>query len=98
MSWDTRYAARTSQMQRSAVREILKLTVKPDVISFAGGLPAPEYFPVERIQEAADTVLQERGREVLQYSTSESMSELRSWIAKRMSRDSSLEISPDNIL
>jgi 2-aminoadipate transaminase len=98
MSWDNRFAARTGQMQRSAVREILKLTAKPDVISFAGGLPAPEYFPVERIQEAADTVLQERGREVLQYSTSEGMPELRAWIATRMSRDSQMTINPDNIL
>lgn len=98
MSWDKRFAARTGQMQRSAVREILKLTAKPDVISFAGGLPAPEFFPVERIQEASDTILQERGREVLQYSTSEGMPELRAWIAKRMSRDSQLAISPDNIL
>ena len=98
MSWDQRFAARTEHMQRSAVREILKLTAKPDVISFAGGLPAPEYFPVERIQEAADTVLQERGREVLQYSTSEGMPELRTWIAKRMSRESQMAINPDNIL
>ncbi len=98
MSWDNRFATRTDNMQRSAVREILKLTAKPDVISFAGGLPAPEYFPVERIQQASDTVLQERGREVLQYSTSEGMPELRAWIAKRMSKDSQMAIHPDNIL
>jgi 2-aminoadipate transaminase len=97
MSWDHLFARRTAQMKRSTVREILKLTAQPDVISFAGGLPAPELFPVERIQQATDTVLSERGREVLQYSMSEGMPELRSWIAARISTDT-LRIGPENIL
>lgn len=97
MNWDNRFASRTAQMKRSTVREILKLTAQPGVISFAGGLPAPEFFPVDRIREATDTVLAERGREVLQYSTSEGMPELRGWIADRMSKGS-LKVSPDNIL
>lgn len=84
-------------MKRSTVREILKLTARPEVISFAGGLPAPELFPVERIREASDTVLAERGREMLQYSTSEGMPELRALIAKRMS-SGQFQIHPDNIL
>ena len=100
MTWDAKFAQRTTQMKRSTVREILKLTAKPEVISFAGGLPAPELFPVERIKHASDTVLSERGREVLQYSTSEGMPELRAWIAERMMRDyhGALKIHPDNIL
>lgn len=97
MTWDHLFAKRTAQMKRSTVREILKLTAKPDVISFAGGLPAPELFPVERIQQATDTVLSERGREVLQYSTSEGMPELRGWIAEHISTDT-LKVSPENIL
>lgn len=97
MNWNTRFADRTAHMKRSTVREILKLTAKPEVISFAGGLPAPEFFPVERIQQASDTVLAERGREVLQYSTSEGMPELRQWIADRMSTGK-LKIGPENIL
>lgn len=97
MTWDQRFAKRTGQMKRSTVREILKLTSQPDVISFAGGLPAPELFPIERIQQAADTVLSERGREVLQYSTSEGMPELREWIARRVS-DENLKVSSENIL
>jgi 2-aminoadipate transaminase len=98
MNWDTQFAARTAQMKRSTVREILKLTSQPDMISFAGGLPAPELFPVEKIQQASDTVLQERGREALQYSTTEGMAELRGWIAERMSAGGRLNVSPDNIL
>lgn len=97
MNWDSHFAARTQQMKRSTVREILKLTARPEVISFAGGLPAPELFPVERIRQATDTVLSERGREVLQYSTSEGMPELRQLIAKRLSVGK-FQISPDNIL
>src|ERR1700754_1992817 len=97
MTWDSLFAARTQKMQRSTVREILKLTARPDVISFAGGLPAPELFPVERIREATDTILSERGTEVLQYSTTEGMPELRKLIAKRLSAGK-FNISPENIL
>lgn len=97
MKWDTVFAERTSEMKRSTVREILKLTAKPEVISFAGGLPAPELFPVERIKQATDTVLSERGREVLQYSTTEGMPELRQLIAKRLSKGK-FNISPENVL
>lgn len=97
VDWDTLFAERTQQMKRSTVREILKLTARPEVISFAGGLPAPELFPVERIRQATDTVLAERGREVLQYSTSEGMPELRGLIAKRLSAGK-FQIHPDNVL
>ena len=97
MNWDSLFAERTKQMKRSTVREILKLTSKPEVISFAGGLPAPELFPIERIREATDTVLQERGQEAMQYSTTEGMPELRELIARRLSAGS-LKISPNNIL
>lgn len=97
MNWDSHFANRTQQMKRSTVREILKLTARPEVISFAGGLPAPELFPVERIREATDMILTERGREVLQYSTSEGMPELRALIAERLSTPS-LHVQPENIL
>lgn len=97
MNWDAQFAKRMAYMKRSTVREILKLTSQPDMISFAGGLPAPELFPVDRIREASDAVLAERGREALQYSTTEGMPELREWIANRMSFGA-LKVSPDNIL
>ena len=97
MNWDSLFANRTQQMKRSTVREILKLTARAEVISFAGGLPAPELFPVERIQQATDTILAERGQEVLQYSTTEGMPELRDLIAKRLS-SGKFQISRDNII
>jgi 2-aminoadipate transaminase len=97
INWNEKFAKRTEHMKRSAIREILKLTQRPDIISFAGGLPAPELFPVERIREASDVVLSERGQEALQYSTTEGVPELRDFLAKRISNDT-LELSRDNIV
>lgn len=68
----------------SAVREILKVTEQPEIISFAGGLPAPELFPVEAIAEAHAQVFSSEGRAALQYSTTEGWKPLREWIARRM--------------
>lgn len=96
-NWDAAFADRTHLLKRSTVREILKLTARPEVISFAGGLPAPELFPVERIRQATDTIFAERGREVLQYSTTEGMPELRQWIADKLSVGK-LKVHADNIL
>jgi 2-aminoadipate transaminase len=84
-------------MKRSSIREILKLTQNPEIISFAGGLPAPELFPLERISEAAQTVLKERGAQSLQYSVSEGLPELRDWIAQRMS-NAHLQVKRENVL
>jgi 2-aminoadipate transaminase len=86
MSWNPRFAERTAQMKRSAVREILKLTAQPGMISFAGGLPAPELFPVDEIRNAADAILARTGPQALQYSETEGMAELRDWIAAQFSR------------
>ena len=97
VNWTEKFAGRTEHMKRSAIREILKLTQRPDIISFAGGLPAPELFPVERVREASDVVLSERGQEALQYSTTEGMPELRDFLAQRMSNDM-LQLSRDNIV
>ena len=79
-----RFARRMSTITVSTVREILKVTEQPDVISFAGGLPAPELFPVEAIAEAHAAVFREDGRGALQYSTTEGWAPLRQWIADRL--------------
>jgi len=57
--WSERFAQRTQRMTSSVIRELLKLTERPDVISFAGGLPAPEVFPIAEIERATETVLRE---------------------------------------
>ncbi len=84
--WDHRFAQRTQRMTSSAIRELLKLTAQPDIISFAGGLPGPALFPIEEVREAADTVLQQHGRQALQYSTTEGYPPLREMIVRHMAR------------
>lgn len=84
-------------MSSSVIRELLKLTELPEIISFAGGLPAPEVFPLERFREASNTVLENFGPQSLQYSTTEGHRPLREMIARHISRFSS-EVSADNVL
>jgi 2-aminoadipate transaminase len=95
--WEYRYAFRTQRMGSSVIRELLKLTEQPDIISFAGGLPAPEVFPVREFQEACNKVLMEHGAQALQYSTTEGYRPLREMIARHNARYS-VEVSAENIL
>jgi 2-aminoadipate transaminase len=69
--WQQRYAQRVRWMGSSIIRELLKLTQQPDIISFAGGLPAPELFPVKAFADATQRVLAQHGSQALQYSTTE---------------------------
>ena len=96
-AWDHRYAQRTQRMTSSAIRELLKLTENPEVISFAGGLPAPDVFPVEEFTAACESVLKQWGAEALQYGTTEGYRPLREMIARHTSRYG-ISVSPDNIL
>jgi 2-aminoadipate transaminase len=84
-------------MQSSAIRELLKLTERPEMISFAGGLPAPEVFPVSQFQEASRRVLVEHASQALQYSTTEGYRPLREMIARHTARYG-IVVDPDNIL
>jgi 2-aminoadipate transaminase len=84
--WAERFAQRMATTRSSAIRELLKLTTAPDLISFAGGLPAPELFPAARIAEAAARVLAERPRAALQYSTTEGDLGLRELLVRHMGR------------
>ena len=74
-------ARRAEKMNPSVIREILKITEKPGIISFAGGLPSPETFPVDAFAAACATVLKEDGRAALQYAASEGYAPLREWVA-----------------
>ncbi len=95
--WEYRYARRTHSIQSSAIREILKFTQAPDVISFAGGLPAPDAFPIEAIRAACDVVLTEMGPQALQYTPTEGYEELRRLICD-LSAQQGLHITIDNVL
>jgi len=95
--WDHRFAQRTQRMSSSAIRELLKLTEKPDIISFGGGMPAPEVFPTEQFREACNRVLSEMGSVALQYSATEGYRPLRELIVRHTSRYS-VAVTPENIL
>jgi 2-aminoadipate transaminase len=95
--WRHRYAQRTQRMTSSAVRELLKITSQPDVISFAGGLPAPELFPIEEFRAAADMVLRTMGPKALQYSMTEGYPALREMIVRHMARYG-IVVTIDNVL
>lgn len=95
--WKQRYAQRTQRMGSSTIRELLKLTEQPDMISFAGGLPAPELFPVDEFKRAAQRVLKQHGSQALQYSTTEGYLPLREFIVEKMSQYG-IQASPENVL
>ena len=95
--WVKNFAKRTKNMESSVIRELLKTSNLPGVISFAGGYPSPSVFPVERIRKACDKVLREQGDQALQYSLTEGYLPLRETICTR-SRRYGININPENVL
>ena len=92
------FSDRISDVPRSFIREILKVAIDPSVISFAGGLPNRELFPIKELQEATNKVFETEGRDVLQYSNSEGYLSLRQHISGRYLEKQGLSIPVDNIL
>ncbi|MBC3864053.1 PLP-dependent aminotransferase family protein [Undibacterium jejuense] len=92
-----KFSERAEQLQSSVIREILKVTMRPEVISFAGGLPSPETFPVERMKAAFDKVLSEQGKTALQYGPTDGYAPLREFIAASLST-ADCKILPEQIL
>jgi len=91
------FSERAQQLQSSFIREILKITQRPEIISFAGGLPSPATFPVDRMKAAYDKVLSETGKVALQYGPTDGYAPLREWIANSLSTEGST-ILPEQIL
>ncbi|WP_026895384.1 PLP-dependent aminotransferase family protein [Clostridiisalibacter paucivorans] len=91
------YAKRMDNIKASEIRELLKLTQQPEIISFAGGLPAPELFPVKQMAEVSKQVLEEVGSSALQYGPTEGYGPFREQIVKRMKKGQ-IETSKENIL
>jgi 2-aminoadipate transaminase len=91
-------AQRTAHMNPSAIREILKLADKPDVISLAGGLPAAEAFPVNAVRDATQRVLRHTPQQALQYAASEGYEPLREWVADHLLRTQGMVCTPDQVL
>jgi len=84
-------------MGSSIIRELLKFTLQPDMISFAGGLPAPELFPVKEFEEASCKILREKGSQALQYSITEGYPPLREFVVEKMGRYG-IKATVDNVL
>jgi 2-aminoadipate transaminase len=97
VQWRQLYAHRAEGMRASDLREILKVTAQPDVISLAGGLPAPELFPIDEYRRAFEWVLESDGAVALQYGPSEGYRPLRTYLAERLSR-LGIQCTADDIL
>lgn len=95
--WEKFYAQRARTLSASSIRELLKVTQIPDVISFAGGLPAPELLPTEEVAAATAEVLRTRGTQALQYGPTEGYLPLREWVADRLST-AEMRVTPEHIL
>ncbi len=97
LDWAPHLSTRVQRMKSSAIRELLKLTQQPDIISFAGGLPAPELFPLREVEEACRYVIREEGKRALQYGPTEGYLPLREWLANSMHKYG-VPAVPDNVL
>jgi 2-aminoadipate transaminase len=97
IAWTSRYALRIKSTKSSAIRELLKLTQNPEVISFAGGLPASDLFPTERFKEACGKALEQNASLALQYGETEGYRPLREMIARHISRYG-IKAQSENIL
>lgn len=95
--WEDKFCERCKVMSSSIIREILKFTQMPDVISFAGGLPAPELFPIRAFEEACSHVLRTSGQQALQYSPTEGFMPLKEALADKMHKYQ-VPCEPHNIL
>jgi 2-aminoadipate transaminase len=84
--WESMLARRTTWMKSSIIRELLKFTLQPDVISFAGGLPAPEAFPVRDFRDACCWVLDHEPERALQYGPTEGLPQLKEFLIEAMAR------------
>ncbi len=93
---DSKLSRSAKAMKRSAIREILKLLQNPEMISFAGGLPSPDSFPVAEVKEITDMILDTDGASALQYGTTEGVAELREMIIKRHS-EQGLKVGNENL-
>lgn len=97
MEWESRYADRARGMKASEIRELLKLTQQPDIISFAGGLPSPKSFPTVDIAEVTTHIMLTDAESALQYGTTEGYHRLREWCAFQ-SKKEGIDAAIDNVV
>jgi 2-aminoadipate transaminase len=97
INFEELFSINSKRMKKSVIRELLKLTTKPEIISFAGGLPSPESFPVKEVKEVVNEVLDNEGKIALQYSSTEGDAVLRSELIKH-SKKNGMDIKDENLL
>ncbi len=97
VKYEKLFSKNAQGMKRSEIRELLKVTRKPDIISFAGGLPAPEVFPVDEIKEITVDVLSKIGKTALQYGPTEGDTLLKEQLKEHM-KDEGIDVDVENIL
>ncbi len=91
-------ARRAERMNPSVIREILKITERPGIVSLAGGLPSADTFPIQAVRDASQKVLREAPREALQYAASEGFAPLREWVAAHLARQHGMQVHADQVL
>ncbi len=92
------FAERIKDVPKSFIREILKVAANPEIISFAGGLPNPDFFPAQEIEKVCSKLIKESGNDIFQYSTTEGYLPLRKYIAARYMEKYGLKVDADEIL
>ena len=98
MNYNELFSKVVSRSKASAIRELLKVTAMPEIISFAGGLPAPELFPKDEIAEILQDLMKNAAREGLQYGTTEGQKTLKAELIKMLKEDNNILVEPENIL
>lgn len=98
MNYTELFSQVVRRSKASAIRELLKVTAMPEIISFAGGLPAPELFPKDEIAEILQTIMQNSSREALQYGTTEGQKALKAELIKMLKEENNISVAPENIL
>ena len=98
MNYNDLFSRAIRRSKASAIRELLKVTAMPEIISFAGGLPAPELFPTKDVEEIIQYVMKKHTREALQYGTTEGQNSLKDEIIKMLKADNNIQVQRENIL
>lgn len=98
MNYNELFSRAIRRSKASAIRELLKVTAMPDIISFAGGLPAPELFPSEEVADVIATVMKNSSKEALQYGTTEGQNFFKTEIIKMLKETENISVEPSNIL
>ena len=97
LPWEQLFSGSEKRLRGSAIRDLLAVAARPDVISFAGGLPAPELFPLDAVRESFDRVLTDDGAEALQYGATEGYEPLRVYLAEQAG-SRGIHVGPENVL